>query len=203
MRQQGPQLLVRNSSPAYPVLDHRLGRSRPDVTRRSLQSTLEATAPTSRARSSSPTSCGWPATTPTKMADLLSTAVERPPSGVGGSSPPGSPRCCATAGQPSSVHRRSPRPTATTSTTSPCTDDREHVDDHGTGTTPRPRPRAGDRAAQPQLLTDLRDGGWLAYQPPEGGSADDPLLTTGGYRYVVVSGADATRARHRVPPAGR
>ena len=29
---------------------------------------------------------------------------------------------------------------------------------------------------------------WLAYQPPEGGSADDPLLTTRGYRYVVVSG---------------
>lgn len=41
---------------------------------------------------------------------------------------------------------------------------------------------------QPALLTDLRDGGWLSYQPPVGGSTDDTLLTTGGYRYVVVSG---------------
>ena len=44
--------------------------------------------------------------------------------------------------------------------------------------------------AQPALLTALRDGGWVAYQPPDGGTGDDLLLTTGGYRYVMVSGPD-------------
>ena len=44
---------------------------------------------------------------------------------------------------------------------------------------------------QPEFLTQLRKGGWLSYQPPEAGSADDLLLTTRGYRFVFVAGVGA------------
>ncbi|MDQ6695838.1 MAG: copper transporter [Actinomycetota bacterium] len=57
-----------------------------------------------------------------------------------------------------------------------------------TTTTTSPAPAETD---QPELLTELRKGGWLSYRPPEDGSADDLLLTTGGYRFVFVSGAGA------------
>lgn len=44
---------------------------------------------------------------------------------------------------------------------------------------------------QPTLLTDLRAGGWVDFRPPTNGSPADLLLTTTGYRYVMVSGPGA------------
>lgn len=43
---------------------------------------------------------------------------------------------------------------------------------------------------EPPLLTALRDAGFLGFEPPDGGSGSDPVLTAagGGYRYLVVSG---------------
>lgn len=44
---------------------------------------------------------------------------------------------------------------------------------------------------QPDLITDLREAGFLDFQAPDGGVSTDSVLTapTGGYRYLVVSGA--------------
>lgn len=48
----------------------------------------------------------------------------------------------------------------------------------------------GDRAEEPELLTALRDGGFIDVVAPPDGDGDVALLTGSGYRYVFVSGAE-------------
>ncbi|MCU1351737.1 MAG: hypothetical protein JWM05_946 [Acidimicrobiales bacterium] len=57
-------------------------------------------------------------------------------------------------------------------------------------TTSTTRPRSATPTAEPAVITALRNLGFVKYQPPDGGSADDPILTTTGYRFVIVSGTD-------------
>lgn len=55
-----------------------------------------------------------------------------------------------------------------------------------TSTTTTIAPASG--VSEPELVTKLRQAGFLDFRPPEGGSSSDLVLTTEGYDYVVVSG---------------
>ena len=148
-------------------------------------------APTSRARWSSPASCAR-RRRPAKMAELL--GLPRPtPSRSGGSSRPGSRMLRDRRAAPRSG--RADRRDATTTT------GHDDHDDPITGTARRPRPRpptTGRRASaagscSPSCAT-------AAGCPTSRPRAARPTIRsspTRGYRYVVVSGAGASRARRR------
>ena len=183
MRQQGPQLLAEHLTGDPVLIIASAGVDQQSLS--SLQSTLEATAADFKGTLVVTPKMRLAGNDATKMADLLKlpsndrTVVRRTLTARFAA-------MLATAGHSSSVPPPITQPTTTTSTTTTSPFDPNTSTTTTTTTTPTSAVRK-----QPQLLTDLRDGGWLAYQPPQGGSADDQLLTTRGYRYVVVSGAGA------------
>lgn len=74
--------------------------------------------------------------------------------------------------QPPGTSVTGPTATSTTSTTNP----------------------PGGTGLEPVLITELREEGFVDFEPPSGGDAADPLLTGTGYRYLFVTGPDAVVA---------
>ena len=85
---------------------------------------------------------------------------------------------------------RKPRTSTTasaSSTTSPGSPTPSTVAPSSTSTTESTIPSASG-VTQPELITELRQAGFLDFRPPDGGSSSDLILTTHKYDYVVVSG---------------
>ncbi len=194
MRQQGPQLLAERLSGEPVLIIASAGVDRESLA--SLQSSLEATAAEFKGTLFVAGKLRLEGDDLTKMSDLLGlVSTER--SRVRRTLTERVARMLIAAGRPGSEDGtpsfRSTTTTATTSfpstipsTPSPFT---TAAPPRATTTTTTPIPV---ERPQPTLLTDLRAGGWLSFQPPADGSKNDLLLTTPGYRYVIVSGPDAT-----------
>lgn len=199
MRLQGPQLLAEHltGEPVLIIASANVDRA----SLSSLQSSLEATASDFKGTLVVNAKLRLAGDDLAKMSDLLGLATVQLPR-VRRILAARVATMLATAGQPVASGggppgtrgtTTTPRPVPPTAGTNPSiTSTTINATQPGsprtTTTTTTPTPAEGK---QPALLTELRKGGWLSYRPPEAGSADDPLLTTHGYRFVIVSGAGA------------
>jgi hypothetical protein len=192
MRQQGPQLLTQHLTGEPVLIIASAGIDRTSLT--SLQSSIEATAANFK---------GTLIVNPKLRLDGGDLATMSNLLGLTSKSRPRVQRVLvarvatmlAEAGVPTTGDGSSgtTSSTSTTTTTTPndgSTDPSASTSTTQSTTTTTTTPTSAERK-QPELLTQLRAGGWLSYQPPDGGSADDLLLTGTGYRYVIVSGFGA------------
>ncbi|MCU1496930.1 MAG: hypothetical protein JWM47_883 [Acidimicrobiales bacterium] len=56
----------------------------------------------------------------------------------------------------------------------------------------------GPDGSQPEIIDLLLDRGYLTVEPADGHAADDPILETAGYSYVIVTGEGASAAQTEV-----